>query len=118
MIPGCPRCLTKQVHNLTERVAVLEKHQRTDVEVRIVDCLGIEARLRAAAERGHRSLTPGTLVAYAPPRRSGRPFVWVGRVIPFPEGARRSGLDGPLVYVMRDNDHAIRGCYPSNLVRC
>lgn len=84
----------------------------------------LEARvekLAAAADRGVQSLRPGTAVSYMPITgylgvRSN--ILWSGRVIPLPVGARTHGNSGdPLVWVIRDGDNMIRGCYAHNLVR-
>lgn len=75
-------------------------------------------KLRDAAQRGTNALTPGTHVAYWPDlSRYGSLPRWRGRVIPLPVGAHTCGTRGPLIWVMRDSDSAIRGCYAHNLVR-
>lgn len=42
---------------------------------------------------------------------------WRGIVIPLPAGRAAVGIQGPLVWVMRDQNYEIRGCYPWNLER-
>lgn len=73
-------------------------------------------RYSQLADEWHASwFTPGTRVQF---RRSTPPS-WTGVVIPRPAGydPLSSVSRRPLVFVMRDDDHAIRGCFPQNLRR-
>ena len=67
----------------------------------------LEKALRPAAKPASRRFKSGDEVVYK--------ASWEGMVIPTPPWARAEGLQGPLVYVVRNTDNAVRGCYPVNL---
>jgi hypothetical protein len=122
------RVHTDKIDALTRRVEGLE-----------TDTAGLELQVNDLAARGwqnsiqiegllNRKGAPGEVITYKPKFRAGhligyRPNLakgtqWVGQVIDTPSGYRSVGNTGEaLVWVIRDRDRVVRGCYASNLVR-
>ena len=74
------------------------------------------AGLDQPAPRRTYAFKVGDRVTYWPGRRA----LWVGTVIPRPHGFPVHGLQrdrGNFVYVLRDSDKQVRGCYGDNLAR-
>lgn len=77
-----------------------------------------EDAIRQSAKRGNQVVARiGAYVGYLHRDSASSTPGWYGIVIPRPNGARRYSADGtPLVYIVRDNDFAVRGCLPENLI--
>ena len=95
---------------LEQRVEALERKATSDRLDRFKSRLFVSGAIGASKLRSDF----GARIAYRP-----RTVLhWEGIVIPRPPNAPRFGRTGEeFIYVLRLHDYAVRGCYPSRLVR-